>query len=65
LEFWALYSKGLLKKVGKTYEVEKKPQETAAVIALFQRKNEDPHLYTSSTIRHHTLNEIQVIDGAN
>ena len=42
LEFWALYSKGLLKKVGKTYEVEKKQGETAAVIALFQRKNEDP-----------------------
>lgn len=43
LELWALVGDGgLFKKVGKTYEVEKKLGEAATIIALFQLKDEDP-----------------------
>jgi hypothetical protein len=41
LEMWGLANNGFFKKVGKTYEVEKKKGKTATVIALFQRKDQD------------------------
>jgi hypothetical protein len=41
-ELWAIITEGLVRKVGKTYSVQKKTGETATVIALFQRQDEDP-----------------------
>jgi len=41
-ELWAIITNGFVRKVGKTYSVQKKTGETATVIALFQRQGEDP-----------------------
>jgi len=57
LEFWGLYSKGYLKKVGKTYEVEKKGGEASTVIALFQRKDKDPDEIYNTLPKEYRFNE--------
>jgi hypothetical protein len=41
-ELWAIITNGFVRKFGKTYSVQKKAGETATIIALFQRQNEDP-----------------------
>jgi hypothetical protein len=41
-ELWAIITRGLVRKIGKTYMVQKKAAQTATVIAIFQRKGEDP-----------------------
>ena len=42
LQEWVLCDSDTVRKIGKLYEVEKKEGETATVIAVFQRKDEDP-----------------------
>ena len=42
LEEWLLCDGTGVKKAGRTYEIEKKEGETATVIALFQKKDENP-----------------------
>ena len=42
LQEWVLCDSDTVRKIGKIYEVEKKKGETATVIAVFQRKDENP-----------------------
>jgi len=64
LEEWALCDGEGLLKVGKTYEIEKKAGESASVIALFQRVDEDPAAIYSSVPEDYRFKERFLGPGA-